>query len=212
MRRTIAGQCLVAAAIAIATACSPGPSAPSPAASKQASTSTSDGATFSPFPDGDVGCTSIATAGFTTNPDPGDPCENGRFTGGTVQIGDVKVTSGFTLHCDELLSNNFEVNWPQANNFHTDKNQEATCSLVSDPTPPRAPVSRIEIVNGAGTFNGQPGTITLVLVDYGEKAGAPKDRAYIEVNGVAITPGTFADPAEIDGGNIQAHFDQPHKN
>jgi hypothetical protein len=138
---------------------------------------------------------------------------NGRFTGGGFQIdaAGLKVTRGFTLHCDALLSNNFEVNWPEGNNFHIDKNQSAVCSLVDDPAPPDAPVNRIE-VTGTGKLNGVDGaTVRLVLIDNGERNDAPPDQAYIEINGVAITPGSFAVPAPIDGGNIQAHFDQPHK-
>lgn len=169
-----------------------------------------------------------ATLGEITEPPPppSDPCApagfagivetpvcNGRFTGGGFQVnGEVKVTRGFELHCDALLSNNFEVNWPDGNNFHIDKNQAARCTLLANPTPPSAPVNRIDIT-GTGKLNGVDGaTVTLVLVDNGERKGAPPDQAYIEINGVAITGGSVESPAPLDGGNIQAHFDQPHKN
>ena len=142
---------------------------------------------------------------------------DGRFTGGGFQIdaNELKVTRGFTLHCDELLSNNFEVNWKSggtAHNFHTDKNPEvAECSLVGDPVPPAAPVNRIVIINQPGSLDGEDGhLITIVLEDFGEPGTA--DRAYIAVDGGALTDGSVAAPALIDGGNIQAHFDQPHKN
>jgi hypothetical protein len=123
----------------------------------------------------------------------------------------VKVTRGFTLHCDALLSNNFEVNWAGGNNFHIDKNPtNVVCQFVNDPNPPDAPVNRIDIT-GTGTLNGVPASVTLVLIDNGEKAGAPRDQAYIAINGIAITGGSVASPAPLDGGNIQAHYDQPHK-
>ena len=156
-----------------------------------------------------------AGEGFTTNPETTTPpptCE-GRFTGGGFQINtnDIRVSRGFTLHCDAILSNNFEVNWAGGNNFKIDKNPtDVVCQLVHDPNPPNAPVNRIDI-KGTGTLNGQPATVILVLIDNGEKNGAPPDQAYIAVNGVALTDGSAASPAQIDGGNIQAHFDQPHK-
>jgi hypothetical protein len=161
----------------------------------------------------------------TIEPDP-DPCTpppppplQGRFTGGGFQVNsnDIKVTRGFTLHCDELLSNNFEVNWKDANgahNFHTDKNPAVTeCSKPDLPNPPDAGVSRIVIIEQPGTLDSKDDThtITIVLEDHGEPGTA--DRAYIAISGFgALTGGSVDDPALIDGGNIQAHFDQPHKN
>jgi len=163
--------------------------------------------------------------GITTVDDPVDPpppppppanCE-GRFTGGGFQIGlnDLKVTRGFTLHCDELLSNNFEVNYKlngTAHNFHTDKNPEvAECSKPVLPNPPNAGVSRIVIIDQPGSLDGEDGhEITIVLEDHGEPGTS--DRAYIAIDGVALTSGSVEFPALIGGGNIQAHFDQPHKN
>jgi len=60
--------------------------------------------------------------GFTTNQDPvpqPPPCGRGRFTGGGFQINDndLRVSRGFTLHCDAILSNNFEVNWGRRQQF-----------------------------------------------------------------------------------------------
>jgi hypothetical protein len=160
----------------------------------------------------------------TTIPDPTPvPPEcilQGRFTGGGFQINanDVKVTRGFTLHCDELLSNNFELNWKDANgnahHFHTDKNPEVTeCSKPVVPNPPDADVSRIVIINQPGKLDGENDPthlITIVLEDHGEPG--TEDRAYIAITGIPpLTFGSVAAPALIDGGNIQAHFDQPHK-
>ena len=152
-----------------------------------------------------------------TEEPPSETCATGRFTGGGFQINlnDVKVTRGFTLHCDALLSNNFEVNWKDGgttHNFHTDKNPAVvSCTKPVVPNPPNAPVSKIVIEGQPGALDGAEGhTITIILEDHGEPG--TEDRAYIAIDGSRITAGTFDDPALIDGGNIQAHFDQPHKN
>jgi hypothetical protein len=164
--------------------------------------------------------TLVRTTGETV-PTPTPVLCNGRFTGGGFQIdaNELKVTRGFTLHCDELLSNNFEVNWKDANgnahHFHTDKNPEVSeCSKPFLPNPPDAGVSRIVILNQPGKLDGENDPthlITIVLEDHGEPG--TEDRAYIAISGIgALTGGSVASPALIDGGNIQAHFDQPHKN
>jgi hypothetical protein len=222
LRRSF-GAVAVFGALALVAACSgtSGPSLLSPTGPSGSLRSSTPDAVYTPFPSElpppDPCAPTIAAEGFTTNPGdpvPPPPCGRGRFTGGGFQINDndVKVTRGFTLHCDAILSNNFEVNWAGGNNFHIDKNPtDVRCSLVGEPAPPAAPVNRIDIT-GTGKLNGVPGAIvTLVLIDNGERNGAPADQAYIEINGVALTNGSVAVPAAIDGGNIQAHFDQPHK-
>ncbi len=204
-------------ALALVSACSgTGSTLLSPTATSAGSLRSSSGdSTFNPFPDTDPCAATTASEGFQTNPsEPPPECDaTGRFTGGGFQINDndLRVSRGFTLHCDAILSNNFEVNWAGGNNFHIDKNPtDVTCQFLNDPNPPAAPVNRIEI-HGTGTLNGLPATVHLVLIDNGEKSGAPPDQAYIAVNGVALTNGSPASPANIDGGNIQAHEDQPHK-
>lgn len=158
-------------------------------------------------------CAASSTA-VDTEPDPDPECGPGRFTGGGFQVNasGIKVTRGFTLHCDAILSNNFEVNWDGGNNFHMYKNPtDVVCTLLADPNPPDAPVNKI-VINGFGSLNGTENIpFTVALVDNGEKAGAPADQAYININGVNLTGGSVAAPLPIDGGNIQAHFDQPHK-
>jgi hypothetical protein len=150
----------------------------------------------------------------TPTPTP-TPTLEGRFTGGGFQVNasGIKVTRGFTLHCDAILSNNFEVNWDGGNNFHIYKNPtDVVCTLLTDPNPPDAPVNKI-VINGFGTLNGRENVpVTLALVDNGEKVGAALDQAYINIDGVNLTGGSVASPLPIDGGNIQAHFDQPHRN
>ena len=173
-----------------------------------------------PPPDPCVPTLVRTTVETTPTPTPLPDCD-GRFTGGGFQINanDVKVTRGFTLHCDALLSNNFEVNWKDANgnahHFHTDKNPAVTeCSKPVIPNPPNADVSRIVIIDQPGKLDGENDPthlITIVLEDWGEPGTA--DRAYIAITGIPpLTFGSVASPALIDGGNIQAHLDQPHKN
>ena len=90
----------------------------------------------------------------------------GRFTGGGHQIlvaemtvtgsqanqgrggrrvNGQRVTRGLTIHCDLLLSNNLQVNWPVGNHFHMTDHM-STVSCTDDPeinqTPPRAPLTR----------------------------------------------------------------------
>jgi hypothetical protein len=143
-----------------------------------------------------------------------DPCEtgSGRFTGGGFQIVSiegvqVKVTRGFTIHCDNLLTNNLEVNWGGGNNFHMDKNslQNIVCTRPDDPRPPAAPVSRIS-ASSSGLCNGSAATTSFILEDHGEPG--TNDRAELIIAGACSLNVSLRN---LDGGNIQAHFDQPHK-
>jgi hypothetical protein len=139
----------------------------------------------------------------------------GRFTGGggqTVEIGNIYVTRGFTLHCDILLSNNLEINWP-GNKWHTDKPFTAVQCLDDpdiNPEPPPAPVDTY-IGDGTGSLNGVDGArAVIVFKDSGEQGGK-NDFASIQVydpNGVLVLDLPLS---PLTNGNIQAHFDQPHK-
>jgi len=153
-------------------------------------------------------------AGSITSTTVDDPCVTGtgRFTGGGFQIiadgaGEVKVTRGFTIHCDNLLTNNLEVNWGGGNNFHMDKNSlvNIVCTRPVDPVPPQAPVSRIS-ASSSGRCNGVAATISFILEDHGEPG--TEDRAELIISGGCSLNVPLAN---LDGGNIQAHFDQPHK-
>jgi hypothetical protein len=151
--------------------------------------------------------------GLRINPEDPDPCV-GRFTGGGFQFdeNDVRVTRGFTIHCDNLLTNNLEINWAGGQNFHLDKNSlsDIVCTLPNEPNPPVAPVSRID-ATGTGTLNSLPGAvITFTLIDRGEP-GKDNDEAalHIEFGGQVVLDVPLG---PIDGGNIQAHYDQPHGN
>jgi len=148
----------------------------------------------------------------TFTPPPPPPNLQGRMTGGGVQVfGDVKISRGFTIHCDIVLSNNVEVNW-QGNKWHIDKPlTKATC--IDDPaydeTPPVAPFNTF-IGEGIGRLNGVDGSkIIFTFIDAGEPG--KNDKAAIKIiapDGVTVVldvPLTL-----LDNGNIQAHYDQPH--
>ncbi len=79
------------------------------------------------------------------------------------------------------------------------------CTKPTVPNPPAADVSRI-VADAVGECNGLPASIHIILEDRGEPG--TNDRASF-----VITGGCSLNLSErpIDGGNIQAHFDQPHK-
>jgi hypothetical protein len=141
----------------------------------------------------------------------------GRMTGGgnAVSIDGVKITKGLTLHCDILLSNNLEVNWPDGNNWHLTKPIE-TADCVDDPAidpePPPAPFDTF-IGTATGSLNGVEGSyIEFIFVDAGEPGGK-NDMVELKIHtGDASTPLALDLPLQFTtGGNLQAHFDQPHK-
>jgi hypothetical protein len=139
----------------------------------------------------------------------------GRFTGGgfQVRVGDAKVTRGLTIHCDLLLSNNLQVNWGGKKFHMTTHLTTVECSddPLIDQTPPAAPLDTL-IGTGTGRYNGQDGyTIHFTLVDAGEPGTDDQMRILIFET---------ADPGHVvldvplqnlTGGNLQAHYDQPHK-
>lgn len=139
----------------------------------------------------------------------------GRMTGGGSQIvlpGDVRITRGFTIHCDITLSNNIEINWA-GNRWHLDK--PITSALCTDdpsisPYPPAAPFDTF-YGTGIGRLNGVDGArIEFTFADAGEPGGK-NDRAAIRIwdadnNLVLDIPYQF-----LTRGNVQAHYDQPHK-
>lgn len=140
----------------------------------------------------------------------------GRFTGGGKQIsvGNLSVTRGLTIHCDLRLSNNLEINWA-GNQFHMTAHM-TTVSCSDDPTivqaPPGAPLDTL-IGMGRGRYNNVDGyTIEFTLIDAGEPG--VQDQMAIRIYETA-TPTTvvLSVPLQnLTGGNLQAHFDQPHKN
>jgi hypothetical protein len=141
-------------------------------------------------------------------------CATGRMTGGgaTVTIGVAKITKGLTLHCDITLSNNLEINWG-GHAWHLDKPiTSATCidDPNVDPTPPAAPFDTF-IGEGIGRLDGVDGSrVKFTFIDAGEPGGK-NDKAAIQIwdaggNLVLDLPLQFT-----TNGNLQAHYDQPHK-
>lgn len=156
-----------------------------------------------------------ATITFALPQDCPSPLSSGRFTGGgsQVRINDVRVTRGLTVHCDLALSNNLEVNWG-GNKFHmTEHLQTVECSDSPDITqaPPAAPLDTLVGV-GTGRYNGVDGyTIEFTFVDYGEPGSA--DRASLRIYQTSNPANVVLNvPLQLlSGGNLQAHYDQPHK-
>ena len=160
------------------------------------------------------GQTSSVTVTYPTDCS-GESPGTGRFTGGghQIRVGDARVTRGLTIHCDLLLSNNLEVNWG-GNKFHMTEHL-VTVACTDDPAidqfPPAAPLDTL-IGVGSGRYNGTDGyTIEFTLVDYGEPGSSDQ---------MGILIYETANPANValnvplqlmSGGNLQAHFDQPHK-
>ena len=146
----------------------------------------------------------------------------GRFTGGgTLDLANgISVSNGLTLHCDLLLSNNLEVNWKDlqgdAHKFHLEDHfQTIACTdapSIPQP-PPDAPLDTM-IGKGTGTFdNGNLSyTVEFTLVDAGEGSNAI-DRIALKIYKTS-SPSTIVlnfPLTDIIKGNLQAHFDQPHK-
>ncbi|HET7038611.1 MAG TPA: hypothetical protein VFH97_01910 [Gemmatimonadales bacterium] len=157
--------------------------------------------------------TEVAPPSFTVS-----EIQDGRMTGGgTVRIlsidgEEVRVTNGFTLHCDILLSNNLEINWG-GNQWHLDKESLSGVNCTDDPTvnpePPPAPFDTFEAI-ATGTYNGAPGYfIHFILQDAGEPSGNG-DHAWMEITAPGGATILSVPWGQIVGGNIQAHYDQPH--
>jgi len=149
----------------------------------------------------------------TFTPPPPPPSLQGRMTGGGAQVyGNVKITRGFTIHCDIVLSNNLEINWGGGNKWHIDKPlTKATC--INDPAyieqPPVAPFNTF-IGEGIGRLNGVDGSkVYFTFIDAGEPG--KNDKAAIKIiapDGVTVV--LDIPLSLLDNGNIQAHYDQPH--
>ena len=163
---------------------------------------------------GQVGGQSESTTVTLPSDDCG-PTGTGRFTGGghQLRVDGVRVTRGLTVHCDLLLSNNLEVNW-LGNQFHmTEHLTTVECSDDPDITqaPPEAPIDTLRGV-GTGRYNGTYGyTIEFTLVDGGEPGR--NDMAALLIYETTDSSNVVLDvPLQLlDGGNLQAHEDQPHR-
>lgn len=137
----------------------------------------------------------------------------GRFTGGghQVRVGEARVTRGLTVHCDLLLSNNLEVNW-NGNKFHMNEHLETTrCtdSPLIQQFPPDAPLDTLVGV-GTGRYQNVDGyIIEFTMVDAGEP-GDMDEMAILIYNKATGEVVLNIPQQRLDGGNLQAHYDQPH--
>ena len=143
--------------------------------------------------------------------------DSGRFTGGgNLELSNgIVVSNGLTMHCDKILSNNINVVWKDLNDvnhhFHLEDHLTTISCIdtsISQP-PPAAPLDTM-VGTGTGTFDNQSGySIEFTFIDGGEGSGAI-DRIALRIfqggNVVLNFPLT-----DIIKGNLQAHFDQPHK-
>lgn len=158
------------------------------------------------------------------------PAASGRFTGGGVWTdngtGVGKVTLGFTVHCDNRLTNNLQINWG-GYKWHLTKNSldDISCTKPGEPRPPRAPVNVINakalgrLFDPASKKWTEGVQIEFTLVDNSEPSArkdAPNDQVSIRFIGGLASSGVRASSlpnfglVDIKGGNIQAHYDQPH--
>lgn len=148
---------------------------------------------------------------------------SGRMTGGGFQINpdNVRITRGLTLHCDILLSNNLQINWDGGNTWHLEKESLDNVTCIDDPsydpTPPVAPFDTF-IARARGRLNGEDGSvITFRFIDDGEPGTT--DEAHFTIYAPNQGPGQVPEgdqvavltvSGQLDGGNLQAHYDQPH--
>ena len=155
---------------------------------------------------------------------PGETCD-GRMTGGgfDINIDGVKISKGLTLHCDAALSNNLNIKW-DGGHWHIQREQiyDILCldDPAYDPSPPDAPFDTF-IARANGRLDNQDNSIIeFIFIDDGEPGTG--DRAGFTIYAPNQGPGQVAPGDEvivlqvdedfIDGGNLQAHFDQPHNN
>lgn len=157
-------------------------------------------------------------AGVTLTFHNGDVMVQGRMTGGGHQLSvdGARVTRGLTLHCDIILSNNLEINWRGGNKWHLEKESLSSVTCIDDPAfqeePPRAPFNTF-IAEAVGRLNGVDGSIIrFKFIDDGEPGRT--DEAHFRIWAPGDDPDTDTPVLEVggqlDGGNLQAHFDQPH--
>jgi hypothetical protein len=168
--------------------------------------------------DGEVGSPRTASTTVSVPTDCAQVAAIGRFTGGpnAIEIGGTKVTTGLQIHCHPKdPSVNFEINWGGGDNFHLTDITTVSCfdSPGLTPQPPKAPVDTI-VATGYGTYNNVAGyTIEFTLGDSGEPDNKRTDvmRILIYKTGDPSDVKLNVPLQNISAGNIQAHYDQPHR-
>jgi hypothetical protein len=129
----------------------------------------------------------------------------------------IKITHGFTLHCDVKLSNNLEVNWG-GNKWHINPKGDflpqalpyCTDNPAVEPDPPPAPFDNIAAC-AMGRWNGEPDHKACFQLEDAGEPGGKSDKAGLtifDLNGTTVL--LHAEFDVIESGNIQAHYDQPH--
>jgi hypothetical protein len=128
----------------------------------------------------------------------------GRMTGGgNCTVDDIKVTHGFTLHCDPGEgANNLEVNWRDDTGSHQFHLEDLTLAECSDNgLNPEHPEAGFDTYRGEGTgrFDGVSDAKAFwTFTDQGEP-GKDNDTLVITIGSVLSIDCT------LDGGNHQAH-------
>jgi hypothetical protein len=160
-----------------------------------------------------VGLRGVLAVYYNVAEPPPPPEANGRMTGGgrQIDVGGVTLTRGFTVHCDITLSNNIELNWA-GYRWHLDKPID-TAQCFDDPAidqrPPNAPLDTF-IGTATGRLNGVDGyKLEFTFVDAGEPGR--NDKAAFKITAPDGTVVLNVPLSLLNNGNIQAHFDQPHK-
>jgi hypothetical protein len=130
----------------------------------------------------DVGTEPFTVKGVTVQPPtdlPPPPRAAARMTGGgsvftesiDPELGEIRVTHGFELHCDPAaVPNNLQINWEKGNRFHLEELLTAECfdDPEINPHPPTAPFDTY-VGTGTGRYNGEPGaTAEWTFTDAGE--------------------------------------------
>lgn len=172
-----------------------------------------------PDDDNDLVLDEIDNCALVVNPDQedldmdgvGDDCDTslpGRMTGGgsVFHTDGMRVTHGFTLHCDPATSpQRLEINWDKGDKFHLETLTSAYCADNPSigPAQPKADFDTYKGF-GAGRFNGESGySISFVFTDAGEPGTEDTARITIkDPNGnVVLSVSTTV----LDKGNHQAH-------
>lgn len=142
---------------------------------------------------------------------------DGRMTGGGTIDLFKKLSVSLTIHCDNKLSNNIQINWKdEANNnrsWHLDKNSltNIVCQLVADPRPPVAPIN-IFGGDATGTLDKATGSrLEFKFTDNGEP-NRGGDFVALKIWDAGGNVVLDVPNMPLKTGNFQAHFDQPHKN
>jgi hypothetical protein len=173
---------------------------------------------------GSGGVDNIEICKMVDEPPPPPPPAEGRMTGGgvkaeaaggTLAAPGTTVTLGLTLHCDNTLSNNLQVNWGTGRNAHQWHIEKETLFniLCTDediaPEPPAAPIDTFE----ADVYGRLDGVANSTLHFRFQDAGEPGKDDTIELT--IYEPGTNVVALQVDFqklsvGNFQMHYDQPH--